>query len=396
MTENVDEPSARSNQMEPSATLSITAKANELQKEGVDVVNFGAGEPDFPTPDHIKEAGHQAINDDYTRYTAASGAPELKEAVSRKLKDDQGVSYSTSEITIGCGAKHVLFNLMASILDEGDEVILFSPYWVSYPNQIRYFGGTPRVVDTTDTDLVPDPERIREAINEDTRCLVLNSPSNPTGAVVGKQRLETIAEICQEEGVLLISDEIYEKLIYDGQNHQSPVELDSSFREHTVVVNGVSKAYSMTGWRIGYAAGPERIIQPVNTLMSHSTSNPCSISQKAAIEALETPDQEIQPMVDTFEERRDLIVEQLDNMSGVSCRRPGGAFYAFPNVSSVIDRHDSIDSDMELAEQLIEEAHIAVVPGSPFGAPGYLRLSYANATDRIELGMDRLRDWLNE
>lgn len=387
--------SERSQQIEPSATLSITSRANELQKEGVDVVNFGAGEPDFPTPDNIKQAGRDAIDNDYTRYTSASGAPELKDAVVEKLRRDQGIDYDRSRISIGCGAKHVLFNIMASVINPGDDVILFSPYWVSYPNQIQYFGGEPNVVDTADTDFVPDLDRIREAITPNTRALILNSPSNPTGSVVTPDTIKAIAELCRERDILLISDEIYEKLIYGETSHQSPVELDDSYRENTVVVNGVSKAYAMTGWRIGYAAGPEDVIGNMNTLMSHSTSNPCSISQKAGIEALNTPDEEIQSMVDTFSERRDLIVDALNAMDGVECEKPGGAFYAFPDVRELIDNGSGIEDDMELAKTLIDEAHIAVVPGSPFGAPGYLRLSYANGTDRIELGMERLREWIN-
>lgn len=384
----------RTGAIEPSATLSITSKANELQKEGVDVVNFGAGEPDFPTPSPIKKAGIQAIEDNYTRYTSASGAPELKQAVIDKLELDQGLSFTTDQISIGCGAKHVLFNIMATIVDPGDEVILFSPYWVSYPNQIRFFGGEPVVVDTADNGFVPDPTAILEAIGENTRALILNSPSNPTGSVIGSDRIREIAEICLENNVLLISDEIYEKLIYDGQTHRSPAQLGPNIRNNTVIVNGVSKAYAMTGWRIGYAAGPEQVISPMNTLMSHSTSNPASISQKAAIRALQTPDEEIREMINTFAERRNLITDGLNQIEGIECTKPGGAFYAFPDVTDLLESRNDVKDDMALAELLIEEAHIAVVPGTPFGAPGYLRLSYANATDRIELGLERLDDWV--
>ena len=384
----------RTGGIEPSATLSITSRANELKKEGVDVVNFGAGEPDFPTPDPIKDAGIEAIENNYTRYTSASGSPELKEAVANNLKRDQGLHYSKDEITIGCGAKHVLFNIMASLLDPGDNVVLFAPYWVSYPNQIRFFGGEPNVVNTTDTEFLPKPERVRQAINHRSKALILNSPSNPTGRVIERSRLREIAEICLENDVLLISDEIYEKLIYDRNDHVSPAELSAEIRENTMIVNGVSKAYAMTGWRIGYAAGPEELITPVNTLMSHSTSNPTSISQKAAIRALQVPDEEIEGMVETFAQRRNIIVEHLNQIVGVHCPEPGGAFYAFPNVSDLIDSRPDISDDMQLAETLIDEAHIAVVPGTPFGAPGYLRLSYANATDRIELGISRFKEWV--
>jgi len=388
--------SQRSQQINPSATLSITARANELQKEGIDVVNFGAGEPDFPTPDHIKEAGKNAITQNYTRYTSASGSPELKDAVRGKLERDQNLQYERTQISIGCGAKHVLFNVMASVIDPDDEVIIFSPYWVSYPNQIRYFGGVPSVVQTEETNFRPDLEVIEETASADTEILILNSPSNPTGQVIPREVVREIAQFCLEHDILLVSDEIYEKLIYDDRQHYSPAEGPEEIFQNTVIINGVSKAYAMTGWRIGYAAGPEEIISRMNTLMSHSTSNPTSISQKAAVEALKTPDHQIQDMVDTFSDRRDLIHNHLNNIDGISCTRPGGAFYAFPYVKPVIDRASGIKDDLELAETLIEEAHIAVVPGSPFGSPGYLRLSFANDSDRITLGLERLQDWVAE
>lgn len=385
--------SERSDQIEPSATLSITALANELQKQGKDIVGFGAGEPDFPTPAPIKQAGVEAIENNYTRYTAASGAPELKEAIQAKLRQDQDVEYSPDQITTGCGAKHVLFNIMASVVNPGDEVMLFSPYWVSYPNQIRFFGGEPVVVDTSDTSFLPEPDRIRDAITDRTRILLLNSPSNPTGAVVPRERVEQIAELCLENDILLLSDEIYEKLIYDGREHFSPVEISEEMKRQTVLVNGVSKAYAMTGWRLGYAAGPEDVIGRINKLMSHSTSNPCSITQKAGIQALQTPDSDIAGMINTFAERRDLMVERILEIPGMSCEKPGGAFYVFPDVSSWIESDPDLDSDMDLAEQLIEEAHVALVPGTPFGSPGFVRLSYATSTERILAGLDRLEKW---
>lgn len=388
--------SHRMSEIEPSATLAISEKASKLKNDGVDIVDFGAGEPDFETPDPIKNAAKSAIDDNFTHYTAASGMPELKEAISDKFERDQNVDYSTNQITVGCGAKHVLFNIMASILNTGDEVVLFSPYWVSYPNQIRFFGGEPVIVETEDTDFIPDFERVREATSSRTKAIVLNSPSNPTGTVYPESVVRTLAEYCLEENILLISDEIYEKIRYGNAGHTSPTTLSEEVRENTVVVNGVSKAYAMTGWRIGYAAGHNSLIQNINKLMGHSTSNPASISQKAALKALEIKDEAIESMVDEFHERRDFVVDRLEDLDGIECLKPGGAFYVFPDVSEIIENVDSVDDDNDLVMQLLEDAHIAPVPGSAFGAPGFLRLSYADALDRLGEGLDRLEDWIDE
>ncbi len=385
--------SRRARSIQPSPTLGISARADELRSQGIDIIDFGAGEPDFPSPDAVKETGIEAIENDFTHYTSASGMPELKQAVADKLANDQQLDYSTSQITIGCGAKHVLFNLAATLLDSGDEVLLPAPYWVSYPEQIRFFGGRPKIIDTTRNDFVPKLEQIEDKITENTKYLLINSPSNPTGTVYSQELLQDIGELCVKNDILLISDEVYEKLIYGDKSHTSPAQLSGKIKENTIIVNGVSKAYAMTGWRIGYAAGPEQIIERINNLMSHSTSNPCSISQKAAIKALKLPDSEIQPMLNKFSERRELTVDKLNSIPGVECSKPGGAFYAFPDVQGLIDSHDNIGSDMELATALINEAHVAVVPGSPFGAPGYLRLSYATSTEKIEAGLERIEGW---
>jgi aspartate aminotransferase len=386
--------SHRTSEIKPSATLSISEKATELQNEGKDIVDFGAGEPDFATPDPIKKAAKKAIDDNFTHYTAASGIPELKEEITQKFSRDQGLDYDANQVTVGSGAKHVLFNIMASTLNPGDEAILFSPYWVSYPNQIRFFGGKPVVVNTEDTNFIPDFERVREATSSRTKLLILNSPSNPTGTVYPESTLRTLAEYCAEQNILLVSDEIYEKLRYDEGGHQSPASFSDEIYENTVVVNGVSKAYAMTGWRIGYAAGPTTLIQGINKLMGHSTSNPCSISQKAALQALQTKDDIIDEMVGEFEQRRDFVVDRLQSIDGVSCLEPGGAFYVFPDLSEVIANKDTIGDDQDLVMTLLEEAQVAPVPGSAFGAPGFLRLSYASSRDRLEEGLDRLENWI--
>lgn len=385
--------STRSEQIEPSATLSISERATELQESGTDIIDFGAGEPDFPTPDPVKDAGIQAITDNYTHYTAASGSADLKAAIQEKFNQDQGIEYNRSEITVGSGAKHVLFNLMASTINSGDEVILFAPYWVSYPNQIRFFDGTPTVIDTMDNQFLPPIDQVKNAISPQTKLLVLNSPSNPTGVIYPDERIREIAELCADNDVLLVSDEIYEKLDYSDSPHRSPVEFSDRIRENTILVNGVSKAYAMTGWRIGFAAGPEPVIQRMNTLMGHSTSNPCSISQRAAINALELSDDEIQPMIDEFRERRDLVYERLNEIEPIHCEKPKGAFYAFPDVNSLIENHPEIDNDHQLVMTLLDEANIATVHGSAFGANGYIRLSFANSRERIENGLNRLKEW---
>lgn len=388
--------SGRSKSIQPSATLSISAHASQLREEGVDVVGFGAGEPDFPTPEPIKEAGRQAIDNDFTKYTAASGHPDLKKAVVDKLKRDQDLQYKTENITIGCGAKHVLFNLMGTLLNPGDEALIFAPYWVSYPQQIRYFGARPNIVDTSANNFEPEPDQVREAITEDTSLILVNSPSNPTGNIYSRSLLEELAQIAVEEDIYLVSDEIYEKLIYGESRHHSPATFSDEIRRRTITVNGVSKAYSMTGWRIGYAAGPTGVIGKVNNLMGHSTSNPCSISQKAAIKALNLPDSEISGMVGEFARRRDRIHEMLNNIPGVNCQKPGGAFYAFPEVEGLIENDDTIETDMQLASELLEDVHVATVPGTPFGAPGFMRLSYANSMERIEEGVSRIADWASK
>ncbi len=387
--------SERARSIQPSPTLGISAKAGQMRDEGINIIDFGAGEPDFNTPDSVKAAGIKAIEDNFTGYTPASGTAELKTAVKAKLYRDEQLNYDLSEITVGCGAKHVLFNLMATLLNPGDEILVPVPYWVSYPEQIRFFGGKMRTVDTTDNDFMPTAENLAARLTPNCKILLLNSPANPTGVVYSQQLLEELGQFCLENNLLIISDEIYEKLTYEGK-HLSPAQISDEIKKITVIVNGVSKAYSMTGWRIGYAAGPRTIISKINSLMSHSTSNPCSISQKAATRALQLEDEEIRPIISEFNERRQLIVEGLNRIPGVSCESPGGAFYAFPNCQQLIDQVSSINSDMELAEKLLEDTHVAVVPGSAFGTPGYLRLSYATDRQTISDGLEKISEWARQ
>lgn len=392
--------SKRTELITPSPTLAISAKAKAMKAEGIDVVGFGAGEPDFDTPDHIKEAAKKSIDDGFTKYTPASGTKELKESVCKKLKKDNGLDYNPSQITISCGAKHTIYNAIQIICDERDEVILPSPYWVSYPEQIKLSGAKIVVAKTTEEEAFKlKPEVLKSKISDKTKLLILNSPSNPTGCVYSKEELEKIAKIAVENNIYVISDEIYEKLIYDGQKHISIASFDSKIKDLTIVVNGVSKAYSMTGWRIGYGAASKDIIDGINKLQSHSTSNPTSISQKAALAALNETQEPVKIMASEFVKRRDFIVDKLNQINGISCIKPKGAFYVFPNISKLLGKRfkdKEIDSSMTLAEILLSDANVAVVPGSPFGAEGYMRLSYATSMDNIKNGLDRIEEFASK
>jgi aspartate aminotransferase len=384
----------------PSVTLAITAKAKKMKAEGINVISFGAGEPDFDTPNHIKEAAKKAIDDGFTKYTPASGIRELKEAICKKFKKDNNLDYSPEEVLISCGAKHSIFNAILALCNDGDEVILPSPYWVSYPQMLKVAGAKPIILKTTqENNFKIIPQQLQEVITPKTKLLILNSPSNPTGMVYTKDELLFISNILIEKGILCISDEIYEKIIYDGQEHISIASLGLDIKRLTVVVNGVSKSYSMTGWRIGYAAGPKEIIQAMSNLQSHSTSNPTSISQKAALAALEGPQEPLRNMVAEFAKRRDYIVKKLTSINGITCLKPQGAFYVFPEVSQIIGKtfkEQTIKSSVFLAEILLEEANVAVVPGSAFGADGNLRFSYATSMENITEGLDRIEELRNK
>ena len=385
--------------VKPSPTLAIDAKAKSLKASGVDVISFGVGEPDFDTPENIKEAAIKAIRSGFTKYTPVGGTDELKTAIIEKLKKDNGLIYEKNEIIVSCGAKHCLYNIAEALYDVGDEVILPAPYWVSYPDQIILNGAVPVIVRTDEGNAFKiTPEILKANLSKKTKALILNSPSNPTGLAYDRKSLEAIAEIAVKHDFYIISDEIYEKLIYDGFEHVSIASLSDEIKQRTLVVNGISKSYAMTGWRIGFAAGPKDIINAMTNIQSQSTSNPTSISQKAAVEALTGTQDFILKMVSEFDKRRKYMVERLNMIKGVSCIKPVGAFYAFPNVSSYYGRSfkgNSIKSSMDLSAYLLDEAKVAVVPGAAFGDDRYIRLSYATSMENIQKGLDRIESALS-
>jgi aspartate aminotransferase len=390
--------SKRAQSIKPSPTLAIESKAKALKAQGIDVISFGAGEPDFGTPDHIKEAGRQAIAAGFTKYCPVAGTPDLKAAIIEKFRRDNGLEYRPEEIIVSCGAKHSLYNLFQAILNPGDELIVPSPYWVSYPDMAYLAGAKVRFVRTKEADgFKMSAEALRAAIRPKTKAVVINSPSNPTGGTYTAAELQAIAQVCLEKHILIISDEIYEKLVYDGFPFASIAAVSPQVKALTVVVNGVSKAYAMTGWRIGYAAGPQEIIAAMTTIQSQSTSNPTSISLKAAAAALSGDQASVTAMRGEFEQRRNYIVDRLNAVRGVTCFKPQGAFYVFPNVKKLLRKTYggvACDDTFALAAYLLDKARIAVVPGEPFGAPGYLRLSYATSLDNIKNGLDRLEQAL--
>jgi aspartate aminotransferase len=385
---------ARAGRIVPSPTLSITAAAKSMVARGIDVIDFAAGEPDFDTPDSAKAAGEAAIRDGFTKYTASSGIDELREAIAKKLEAEQGLRYERSQVLVSCGAKHSLYNLAAALFEAGDEVIVPAPYWVSYPDQVLLHDATPVFLETReDQGYAISREALERCVTPRTIAVVVNSPCNPTGATYDRATLEQIAEVAHRHDLVIISDEIYEKLVYDGVRHVSIASLGPDIAARTVVVNGVSKAYAMTGWRIGYAAGPKEVIAAMATIQSQSTSNACSIAQKAAVAALRDGRSFTDGMVREFEHRRRLMVERLNKMPGVTCRMPTGAFYTFPNVAGVFGRRHSggvLQTPSDLATYLLSEANVAVVPGEPFGSRAHLRLSYANSPAAISRGLDRI------
>ncbi|MGE5329899.1 MAG: pyridoxal phosphate-dependent aminotransferase [Deltaproteobacteria bacterium] len=382
----------------PSATLAIDAKAKKMKEEGINVIGFGAGEPDFDTPEHIKEAGIKAIREGFTKYTPASGILQLKEAVCRKLKRDNGIEYNASQIVISNGAKHSLSNVFQAILNPQDEVILPVPYWVSYPEMIKMADGKIVLLETSEKNGFKfTSEQLLSKISPKTKALVLNSPSNPTGMVYSKEELLKIAEIAVEKGFIVISDEIYEELIYDRIKHTSIASLGEEIKEQTVIVNGLSKAYSMTGWRIGYTASNQEIAKIMANVQSHATSNPNSIAQKAAVAALDGPKQEIEIMRNEYIKRRNYMVEKINSIPGLSCLKPEGAFYVMINISKLIGKSFNgtiIKGSDSFAELLLEKAEVAVVPGSGFGIEGYVRLSYATSMENISEGLSRIEKFV--
>jgi len=386
--------SERASRIKPSPTLAMDAKAKAMKAGGTDVVNFGVGEPDFDTPENIKEAAIKAIRDGKTKYTPVGGIEPLKDAIIEKLKNDNGLSYSRDEVVVSCGAKHSLYNIAQALFGPGDEVIIPSPYWVSYPEQVALNDATPVFVKTYESDsFMLGPEALKEKITGKTKAIILNSPSNPTGFTYDKRTLEAVAEIALSRGLYVVSDEIYEKLLYGGASHVSIASLGKEIKDRSIVVNGFSKAYAMTGWRLGYAAGPKEIIKAMTDIQSQSTSNPTSIAQWAGVEALRGPQDFIGRMLSEFDRRRKFIVGGLNSIKGVRCLMPAGAFYAFPNVSALYK--GAIGSSGDLALYLIEKAKVALVPGSAFGDDDYIRLSYAASMPDIEKGLRRMREALS-
>jgi aspartate aminotransferase len=368
--------------------------AKAMAAQGIDVIDFAAGEPDFDTPEPVKAAAEAAIRAGFTKYTASSGIEELKQAIVAKLEADHGLRYETSQILVSCGAKHTLYNIAQALLEAGDEVLIPTPFWVSYQDQVLLQDATPVLVPTSEEDgYTITADMLKAHITPRTKAIIVNSPCNPTGATYDRLSLEGIAQIALTYDLIIISDQIYEKIAYDGVRPISIATLDPEIAARTIVVNGVSKAYAMTGWRIGYAAGPKEIITAMANIQSQSTSNPTSVSQKAALAALQEGDAFTQAMVQEFERRRRVMVDRLNKIPGVSCRMPTGAFYAFPNVSGLFGgRHPRgmITSASDLATYLLETARVAVVPGEPFGSASHIRLSYATSLDTIIRGMDRI------
>ena len=385
---------ARVGRIVPSPTLSITATAKSMAAQGIDVIDFASGEPDFDTPEPVKAAAEAAIRAGFTKYTPSSGIDELRGAIADKLKAEQGLTYDKSQILVSCGAKHSLYNLAEALLEAGDEVIIPVPFWVSYQDQTLLNDATPVLLPTDEVDgYTIHPEALDAKVTPRTKAVIVNSPCNPTGATYDRKTLEGIAAVAVRHDLIIISDEIYEKVLYDGLRHVSIAALGPEVAARTVIINGVSKAYAMTGWRIGYAAGPKDLLTAMANIQSQSTSNPCSISQKAAVAALRQGDPFTKTMVAEFDRRRRVMVERLNAMPGVTCRMPTGAFYAFPNVSGVLSRrwnNKPLGSAADLATYLLTEAQVAVVPGEPFGSHVHIRLSYATSMEAIERGLMRI------
>lgn len=384
--------------IEPSMTIGISAKAKDMCASGIDVLTFSAGEPDFDTPNNVKEAGIKAIKDGFTKYTAAGGINELKDAVIAKEKNKNGLEYRRSEVCISAGAKHSLYNIGAVMLEEGDEVIIPAPYWVTYEAIVKFTGATPVIVRTKEeNNFVLNREDIEKTITDKTKIILLNNPSNPTGATYSREDLQFISDLAEKHNIWIVSDEIYEDIVFDGYKPVSIATLSDYAKKRTLIVNGTSKSYSMTGWRIGYTCGDEEVIAAMTKLQSQSTSNPTSISQLAAVEALNGPQDSVAMMREKFEERRDYIVNALNEIEGITCVTPKGAFYVFPNVSKFYGKEyngKKIDNSMDFAMILLEEARVAVVPGIAFGEDDFIRVSFATDMETIKKGMHAFKEFL--
>jgi len=380
--------------IKPSPTIAVSQKARELKAAGKDVIGLGAGEPDFDTPENIKKAAIEAINKGETKYTAVDGTPALKKAIVNKFKKENNLEYSIDEITVGTGGKQVIYNALMATLNKGDEVIIPAPYWVSYPDMVLLAGGNPKIVKCNENDgFKLTPKNLKKAITKKTKWLILNSPSNPTGASYTKEEIEALSEVLiKNKNVHILSDDIYEHITYDNFNFFTIAQV-SKLKNRTLTMNGVSKSYAMTGWRIGYAAGPKEIIKAISKIQSQSTSNPSSISQAAAVEALNGTQDFIKERANAFKERRDFVVNSLNNIKGISCLKPSGAFYVFPSCKKLLGKKTKLKTDKDFVEKLLEEALVAVVQGSAFGLNGYFRISYATSMENLKKALDRIKSF---
>lgn len=379
--------------VKPSATLEITAKAKALKAQGKAIMGLGAGEPDFDTPEHIKNAAIQAINDGFTKYTAVGGTPELKQAICDKFKRDNSLNYTPDQVLVSSGGKQSFYNLCQAIVDDGDEVIISAPYWVSYPDMVILAGGIPVIINTgIDESFKTTPEQLKAAITDKTRLVVINSPSNPTGITYTRNDLAAMGEVLKAyPDIIIASDDMYEHIVWADEPFCTIAEVCPDLYEQTITMNGVSKAYSMTGWRIGYAAGPEDIIKAMTKIQAQSTSNPCSISQAAALEALNGDQTCIQTMLKAFKERHDFVVDAINKIPDMQALSSQGAFYTFVNIQGLIEKTDGVANDVEMSDYILSEAEVALVPGSAFGAPGYIRISFATSMENLVEAIVRLR-----
>ena len=380
--------------IKPSPTMAVTSKAREMRAAGRDVIGLGAGEPDFDTPDNIKEAAIEAIKRGDTKYTAVDGTPDLKKAIQAKFSRENGLSYELDQITVGTGGKQVLYNAFMATVNKGDEVIIPAPYWVSYPDIILLAGGKPKIVKCDEKDNFKlTPQKLSKAISKKTKWIILNSPSNPTGSAYTKKEIEELSKILTRyKKIYILSDDIYEHITYDNFNFFTIAQINT-LKDRTLTMNGVSKSYYMTGWRIGYAAGPKEIIKAIAKIQSQSTSNPTSISQAAAVEALNGTQCFIQERANSFKERRDFVVNSLNNINGISCLRPEGAFYVFPSCKKLLGKKTKLKTDKDFVEKLLEKSEVAVVQGSAFGLDGYFRISYATSMENLKKAMERIKSF---
>ena len=380
--------------IKPSPTIAVTTKAREMRASGKDVIGLGAGEPDFDTPDNVKEAAIRAIKNGETKYTAVDGTPDLKKAIVEKFKRENNLNYTTDQITVGTGGKQVIYNTFMATLNKGDEVIIPAPFWVSYPDMVLLAGGTPKIIKCEEKDgFKLSAKKLEKAISKKTKWLILNSPSNPTGAGYTKKEIEDLSKVLlKHKKIFILSDDIYEHIRYEGFNFFTIAQI-SKLKERTLTMNGVSKSYAMTGWRIGYAAGPKEIINAIRKIQSQSTSNPSSISQAAAVEALNGQQNFIKERAEAFKERRDFVVSSLNNIKGINCLTPNGAFYVFPSCKGLLNKKTKLKTDTEFVQKLLEKSMVAVVQGSAFGLDGYFRISYATSMENLKKAINRIKDF---